>query len=131
VHVLAPVLTVGLAVGAVLAWRQAAGDGTRHRRAQPAYGVVTDVQYNTSLQVFPLVRFATASGQVVQARPASSSNARRFVVGQQVALRYDPQDPSWIVLEGLPSASGTGRAAAVLLGIGASVLALVTVSLLL
>ena len=121
--VLFPVLTVGFALGAVLAWRQARGSSERLRRARPARGVVTHVEHNVSLQAFPTVQFSTEDGQAVQAQPQSSSNAVRFVQGQSVGLRYDPVDPQWVVVDGLPSASGTGYAAAVLLAVGAVVIA--------
>ncbi len=118
-----PALTVGFALGAVLALRQARVSTERLRRARPARGVVTHVEHNVSLQAFPTVQFSTDEGRVVQARPQSSSNAVRFDQGQSVGLRYDPDEPEWIVIEGLPSASGTGYAAAVLLAVGAVVIA--------
>lgn len=131
VHVLAPVLAVGFLVGSAAAWHAARRDRQRERRAVRAHGVVTDVDYSSEQQVFPTVRFVTADGQPVQARPASSSNAARFVVGQQVGLRYDPQRPDWILLDSLPGAGCVGVAAAVLLSLGAVVLTLVSLALLL
>ena len=92
-------------------------------RARPARGVVTHVEYNASLQVFPTVQFTTEDGRTVQAQPQSSTNARRFVEGQSVGLRYDPDEPEWMVVDGLPSASGTTYVAAVALGFGAVVIA--------
>jgi hypothetical protein len=85
--------------------------------------VVTHVEYNSSLQVFPTVQFSTEEGRTVQAKPQSSTNARRFVEGQSVGVRYDPHDPRWMVVDGLPSAAGTTYAAAVGLGFGAVVIA--------
>lgn len=128
---LAPLLTVAFVIGSVLAWRAALRDGQRQRRSVRAQGVVTQVEWNAEQQVFPTVRFVTADGQPVQARPASSSNVARFVVGQQVSLRYDPEQPDWILLDGLPGAGCAGLAAAIVLSVGALVLALVTVALLL
>lgn len=121
--VLFPLLTVGSALGAVLAWRQARDSGARLRRARPARGVVTQVEYNASLQVFPTVQFSTEEGRTVRAQPQSSTNARRFVEGQSVGLRYDPEDPTWMVVDGLPSASGITYFASVALGFGAIVIA--------
>ncbi|MGN6613086.1 MAG: DUF3592 domain-containing protein [Angustibacter sp.] len=122
--VLAPVLCVGAAVAAVLAWRQARTIAARLRRSRWAEGVVTGVEYNASQQVFPTVRFVTDGGRTVSAQPQSSTNARRFAPGQPVRLRYDPDDPQWIVVDGLPSASGTTYVAAVGLGVGAVVMAI-------
>lgn len=121
--VLFPLLTAGCTLGAVLAFRQARGSSERLRRARRAQGVVTHVEYNVSLQPFPTVRFSTDEGRAVQAQPQSSSNAVRFSEGQSVGLRYDPDDPQWVVVDGLPSAPGTGYAAAALLSFAAVVIA--------
>jgi hypothetical protein len=123
VPVLLPVLTVGFALAGVLALRSAAADRARQRRARPAPGVVTELDHNASLQVFPTVRYTVDDGSVVQAQPQSSSNVPRFVVGQQVVVRYDPQDPRWMQIDGLPSASAVTSVAGVGLLLGAAVLA--------
>jgi hypothetical protein len=130
IRVLAPVLAVGFAVAAVLAVRSSRQAGERLRRSVPATGVVAAVDYNMSQQAFPDVAFATADGQQVVARPDSSSNLRGYQVGQQVGLRYDPQQPSWIVLDGQPGAAGASAVAGVVLALGAVLLAAVSVLLL-
>lgn len=120
-EVLAPALAVGFVIGCVAAWRAALRDRARERRALRTDGIVTQVEYNSEHQVFPTVRFSTAPGWV-EAKPASSVNAPLFQVGQRVGLRYDPQDPSWILVDGLPGAGCVGLAVAVALTIGAVVL---------
>ncbi|MGN6301111.1 MAG: DUF3592 domain-containing protein [Angustibacter sp.] len=125
VPVLLPVLTVAFALGGVLALRQGRADRARQRRSRPASGVVTELEYNASLQVFPTVRYTVEDGSVVQAQPQSSSNVARFVVGQQVAVRYDPLDPHWMQIDGLASASATNALAGVVLLVVAVVLAAV------
>jgi hypothetical protein len=126
-RVLPPVLCLAFAVAAVLALRQSRTASARTRRAVAAQGVVTAVEYNVSQQVLPVVAFTTTDGRAVQAQPSSTSNTRRFSVGQQVGLRYDPADPAWIAVDGLPGASGVDAVAGVVLGLGAVVLAVVTV----
>lgn len=121
-EVLAPALAVGFVIGCVAAWRAALRDRARERRALRTDGIVTQVEYNSEHQVFPTVRFSTAPGRWVEAKPASSVNAPLFQVGQRVGLRYDPQDPSWILVDGLPGAGCVGLAVAVALTIGAVVL---------
>ena len=130
IRVLAPVLTVGFAVAAVLAVRSSRVAGERTRRAVATSGVVTALDYNMSQQAFPDVAFTTADGRQVVARPDSSSNLRGYQVGQQVGLRYDPEKPSWILLDGQPSPVGVGVVAGIALGLGALVLAAVSVLLL-
>jgi hypothetical protein len=131
VHVLAPVLAVGFLVGSVFAWRGAMRDREHERRAVRAQGVVTQVEYSSEQQVFPTVRFQAADGQLLEAKPASSVNASLFAVGQPVGLRYDPQQPSWIAVDGLPSSGCVGVAAAVLLSLGTIALAVLTLALIL
>lgn len=123
VPALLPLLAVAFAVGGALALRQGRADRVRRRRARSASGVVTELEYNASLQVFPTVRYALDDGSVVQAQPQSSSNVARFVVGQQVAVRYDPLDPRWMQIDGLASASATNALAGVVLLVVAVVLA--------
>jgi hypothetical protein len=125
--VLPPVLTVAFAIGGVLAYRQSRDTSRRLRRSVRAQGVVTEVDYNSSLQVFPTVRFAAADGSTVLAKPQSSSNVARFQVGQPVGLRYDPADPGWIAVDGLPAMAGAGRLVGAALLVAAVVLAAVTV----
>ena len=125
VPVLLPLLVVGAVVAGVLALRQGRADGARQRRARSAPGVVTELEYNSSQQVFPTVRYTVDDGSVVQAQPQSSSNVARFVVGQQVTVRYDPLDPQWMQVEGLASASAVNLVAGVGLLVGAVALAAV------
>lgn len=125
--VLPPLLAVGFAVAGVLAYRQAQDASHRTARAVRTRGEVVEVDYNSSQQVFPTVRFAVADGSVVQARLHSSTNLARFHVGQQVGLRYDPRDPSWIAVDGLPGSAETGRVVGVALLLVAALLAVVTV----
>jgi len=124
---LPPVLTVAFAVAAVLSVRSARAAQARLRRAVPAQGVVTQVEWNASQQVFPTVCFTTADQREVHAQPHSSSNAARFAVGQRVQLQYDPHDPAWIAVDGLPSMTSAGWVAGVVLGFVAVVLVAVTV----
>ena len=123
VPVLLPVLALAFAVGGVLALRQGRADRVRRRRARPASGVVTELEYNASLQVFPTVRYTVADGTEVEAKPQSSSNIARFVVGQQVGVHYDPLEPRWMQVEGVPSASVTHAVAGIALLVVAVVLA--------
>ncbi len=125
--VLPPVLTVAFAIGGVLAYRRSQDTSRRLRRSVRAQGVVTEVEYNSSLQVFPTVRFTAADGSTVLTKPQSSSNLVRFQVGQPVGLRYDPADPGWITVDGLPTMAGAGRLVGAALVGAAAVLAAVTV----
>lgn len=128
--VLAPVLAVVFVIGCVAAWRAAVRDVGRERRVLRTGGVVTQVEYSSEHQVFPTVRFRTADGQVAEAKPASSINAPLFQVGQHVGLRYDPQDPQWILVDGLPGAGCVGVVVAVALTVGAIALTAVAAVLL-
>jgi hypothetical protein len=123
VPVLLPLLVGGALVAGVLDLRQGRADRTLQRRGRVATGVVTELEYNASLQVFPTVRYTVDDGSVVQAQPQSSSNVARFVVGQQVTVRYDPLDPRWMQIEGLASASAMNVVAGVGLLVGAVVFA--------
>jgi hypothetical protein len=46
----------------------------------------------------PVVEFVTADGATVSARDNLGTNPPRFRPGQQVELRYDPRNPSMIVV---------------------------------
>lgn len=128
--VLAPLLAAAFCAGCVAAWRAALRDRARERRAVRAHGDVVDIEYSSEHQVLPTVRFHTADGQVVEAKPASSVNAPLFRVGQAVRLRYDPQNPGWILVDGLPGAGCVGVTVAVMMTVGAIVLTAVAAVLL-
>jgi hypothetical protein len=126
---LPPLLAVGFVAGGVLAYRQALAAARRLGRSARAQGVVLDVEYNASRQVFPTVRFSTADGRTVQAKPQSSASGVRFQVGQQVGLRYDPDDPRWIMVDGLPTMAVGGKvvgATLVLVGVMMAVATVLT-----
>jgi hypothetical protein len=125
--VLPPLLAVGFTVGGVLAYRRAGGAARRLQRSFRAQGVVLAVEYNASRQVFPTVRFSTADGRTTQAKPDSSASGVRFQVGQQVGLRYDPDDPRWMVLDGLPTMTVGGKLVGVGLVLVGVVMAVLTV----
>ncbi|GMA88171.1 hypothetical protein GCM10025868_34210 [Angustibacter aerolatus] len=68
------------------------------------------------------MRYRTPDGADVVARAHSSSDHARFAVGQPVGLRYDPYDPTWIAVDGLPTGSAATGVAAVVLGVVAVLL---------
>ncbi len=124
--VLPPLLAVALVVGSVLAARSALADRARSRRSVRASGTVVSIRRTLEQQWFPLVRFRTAAGQDVEAEPSSTSNLGRFQVGQPVGLRYDPADPTWIQVDGLPSGVAVEWGASAVLALAAAACLAVT-----
>ena len=127
VQVLAPLLALGFAFGAVLCLRDARQSAVRLRQATPALGIVAEIDDNSSQQALCTVGFTTAEGRTVQARSQSASSASRFQPGQQVNLWYDPQEPTWVVLEGQASPAGVGAVVGVVLALAAVAFTLVSV----
>ncbi|GAA4348177.1 DUF3592 domain-containing protein [Angustibacter luteus] len=127
VQVLAPLLALSFAFGAVLCLRDARRSAVRLRGATMASGVVAEIDRDSARQAACTVGFTTAEGRVVQATSQSASAAHRFEPGQQVNLWYDPQEPTWVVLEGQSSPAGIGAVVGAILALAAVALTLVSV----
>lgn len=106
--VLVVLMDIALVTGGIAALRDGMATKARRRRAQRVIGQVIKVEYNSECQAFPQVAYTVEGGRVVQAAPQSSSNLRRFSVGQEVWVHYDPLKPEWMELEGLPSGATVG-----------------------
>jgi hypothetical protein len=78
--------------------------------AQPASGTVIEIRIRgigREAMSFPVFEFRTAEGTLQQAESLMGTGLQRFVVGESVAVLYDPRDPgraevdSFAVLWGL------------------------------
>jgi hypothetical protein len=121
---------IATAIGLVFLARGAAW--LRQQRAwRPAQGVVRDYQtVNPTAEpgewlLAPVVEFVTADGTTVSARDSVGTNPPRYRRGQHVPVRYDPRDPSTIVVGAGPWPGVAFLAVgAVLLGVAVAILAL-------
>ncbi len=79
----------------------------------PASGVVTGSVRGTTTAMpddggtvaldYPVVRYRDVEGHEQEGQARTASSWQRFAPGQNVAIRYDPQDPGRLVLAGSPS----------------------------
>ena len=114
-----PLLGLLLLGGGGLALRAGAADARRRARSVPARGTVGRVDTDAELAPIPTVRYLDASGAERTARAANARLPSRYTVGQTVALRYDPQDPGWVIVGGGPDPATADRiAAGVLISLG-------------
>lgn len=61
---------------------------SRSHRTGPAVPTVEETQ------LYPVVRFTTARGQVVQFQAAQNSNPPHHRIGGSISILYDPAIPS-------------------------------------
>jgi len=94
----------------ILGLRSAASLRRFRRTAARASGVVLDLvldvagpRRSTNLVYFPVVRFSTPDGRVVDFRSPQGSSPAAVRRGQQVDVLYDPADPTNARLEGILS----------------------------
>jgi hypothetical protein len=59
-------------------------------------GSGTNVQVVEETQLYPVVRFTTARGQLVQFQAAPNSNPPHHRVGSSIRLLYDPTNPQQV-----------------------------------
>jgi hypothetical protein len=122
-------LGVAFVLAGVLALRDARAHRARRARAVPATGVVVSVQSDDNQSQTPVVRYRDASGvehdaASVGTRPRQQLARGRFARGQQVRLRYDPERPSWVLVDGTGDPAGISRVIGVVaLVVGTLVLA--------
>jgi hypothetical protein len=62
-------------------------------------GSGTNVQVVEETQLYPVVRFTTARGQVVQFQAAPNSNPPHHRVGGSIRLLYDPANPQQVTFD--------------------------------
>ncbi|MGL5910822.1 MAG: DUF3592 domain-containing protein [Phycicoccus sp.] len=113
------VATVG-ALGAMLAGRDARRTARRLRRAVHAEGVVVATDWNSSQQCFPVVEFRTVDGRPTRAKADTATNWTRFTVGQRVGVRYDPAEPTWMTVDGVPTNRAVAALVASVFGVAAA-----------
>ncbi len=122
------VVLVLAAVAVALPLARAAGDarGARRRlaRARTASGEVVAVE-DVGGRVVPTVRYHVGDERH-ETRPRTPRPASRYLVGQPVDVRYDPQEPAWMTVEAVqgdarvprpPRAVATGLVIAALVGV--------------
>lgn len=71
-------------------------------------GSGTNVQVVEETQLYPIVRFTTARGQVVQFQAAPNSNPPHHRVGGSIGLLYDPANPQQVTFDTWRNRWGAG-----------------------
>ncbi len=134
---LLPFVLLALAVaGAVLV-----AAGVRQRRAGRRLrrdGVVVEAEVTgleylrpqttatpTSGRFFPVVRFRTTTGRVVEARTLVGADPAPARTGDRVQVRYDPREPRRVELASGPTNSGTLGCLWIAVGVGLTGVAVV------
>jgi hypothetical protein len=98
-------LGIAFVTGGAVALRDVRASRARRARALPATGVVVSVDADDHRSPSPVVRYRDARGVEHDAtsagtRPGPQEPSGWFVRGQQVLLHYDPERPSWVLVEG-------------------------------
>lgn len=131
VQVVLVAAALALAVRLVLGARGTAATRARLARARTASGEVVAVA-DVGGQAVPTVRYHVG-GERLETSPRTPRPGKRYLVGQPVDVRYDPQEPAWMTVESVqgdarvprpPHAVATAVAAGALLA-GAVALQLV------
>ncbi len=94
------VAAVVLAVPAARDLRASRGVRERLGRARTASGEVVSVGARDG-HVLPTVRYHVA-GAALQTTPRTPPPGTRYLVGQPVDVRYDPEEPAWMTVEAVP-----------------------------
>lgn len=108
-----PLFGVVAVLAGVLALRGARADRARRSRAVPTTGVVASVTADDNFAQIPVVRYRDADGAEHLAasagtRPAQQLRSTRFQPGQQVRVVYDPERPTWVLVDGTHDPAGIG-----------------------
>lgn len=97
VQVVLVVAALAVLVPVVRGARQASATRARLARARTASGEVVAVA-EVDGQAVPTVRYHVA-GERLEASPRTPRPGKRYLVGQPVDVRYDPQEPAWMTVE--------------------------------
>lgn len=100
VQVLLVVAAAGLLVPVLRARREATRTRRRLARARTASGEVLAVGEEGGGTV-PTVRYFVA-GVRLEGTPRTPRPGARYLVGQPVDVRYDPDEPAWMTVEAVP-----------------------------
>ncbi|MFC8191560.1 DUF3592 domain-containing protein [Cellulomonas sp. NPDC057328] len=135
VVVVVQVLLVAAAVALVarVLWSARSATDARRRlaRARTASGEVVAVEAVAGQDV-PTVRYHVA-GARLEASPRTPRPGKRYLVGQPVDVRYDPEEPAWMTVESVQGDARVPRprgAAASTVAAGVLVVAAVLLQLL-
>ncbi|QGQ18073.1 hypothetical protein GC089_00795 [Cellulomonas sp. JZ18] len=108
VQVLLVVAAACLLVPVLLARRDAVRTRRRLARARTASGEVLAVTEEGGGTV-PTVRYFVG-GERLEGVPRTPRPGARYLVGQPVDVRYDPQEPAWMTVEAVPGDARVPRA---------------------
>ncbi|GIG29024.1 DUF3592 domain-containing protein [Cellulomonas marina] len=125
--VLVAAAAVLLVVG-LRAVRRASATRARVARARTASGEVVAVDAAEG-RVVPTVRYHVG-GERLEGPPRLPPPGSRYLVGQPVDVRYDPQEPAWMTIEAVQGDARVPRPRAAVAEVAAAVVLLVVAAVL-